>query len=181
MYKAIASYDPQGILQHEWLNSRGAIPKFEPQAIEIRIIDSQECVKADMAIADVVIALLKSWSKNNTYPEHAPCATMQLKQIYDDCIQDGTQTLITDSQILEHWQLPKRNLKARDAWSMLIEKVSSDLSHETQRTLQHILSQGNLSERILRVYQQSPQHDQIERIYRQMVECLSKNQLFEGI
>ena len=51
MYKAISAHDRQGILQNEWLNSRAAIPKFAYKAIEIRILDSQECVQADIAIA----------------------------------------------------------------------------------------------------------------------------------
>ena len=36
IYADIAPHDPQGILQHEWLNSRGAIARFDRNAIEIR-------------------------------------------------------------------------------------------------------------------------------------------------
>ena len=51
MYRDISPFDPEGTLQYEWLNSRAAIPKFNHKAIEIRILDSQECVHADIAIA----------------------------------------------------------------------------------------------------------------------------------
>ena len=38
MYRDIAPHDPEGLLQHEWLNCRGAIPRFDRSAIEIRVI-----------------------------------------------------------------------------------------------------------------------------------------------
>ncbi|MCX7117005.1 MAG: glutamate-cysteine ligase family protein [Legionellales bacterium] len=53
IYQAISPFDPEGILQHEWINSRAAIAKFEFGAIEIRLRDTQECVNADIAIAYV--------------------------------------------------------------------------------------------------------------------------------
>ncbi|MCZ7598158.1 MAG: glutamate-cysteine ligase family protein [Gammaproteobacteria bacterium] len=40
MYADIAPHDPDGILQEEWLNSRGAIARFDRNAIEIRVLDS---------------------------------------------------------------------------------------------------------------------------------------------
>lgn len=51
MYAELARLDPTGVLQHEWLNARGAIPRFDRMALEIRVIDMQECPRADLAIA----------------------------------------------------------------------------------------------------------------------------------
>ncbi len=53
MYQDIAPKDPEGLLQHEFLNSRGAIARFERNAIEIRVLDVQECPQADVAICRV--------------------------------------------------------------------------------------------------------------------------------
>jgi len=55
MYRDIAPFDPDAILQHEWLNSRGAIARFDRNAIEIRLVDVQECSYVDIAIAAIVI------------------------------------------------------------------------------------------------------------------------------
>ena len=38
MYEAISPYDPDELLQAEWLNSRGAIARFIRNAIEIRVL-----------------------------------------------------------------------------------------------------------------------------------------------
>ena len=53
--KAIKPYDSENILDHHFLNSRGAIARFDRDAIEIRVIDIQECPKADVAIAVLII------------------------------------------------------------------------------------------------------------------------------
>ena len=59
MFADIAPYDPAGVLQHEFLNSRGAIARFDRSAIEIRVLDVQECPQADTAIAALMAAVLE--------------------------------------------------------------------------------------------------------------------------
>ncbi|WP_407442864.1 glutamate-cysteine ligase family protein [Fibrobacter sp.] len=58
--KAIAPHDPEHLLNHFFLNSRGAIARFDRGAIEIRLVDIQECPNADIAIAEMEIATLKA-------------------------------------------------------------------------------------------------------------------------
>ena len=48
--KDIAPFDPDNVLNPIWVNSRGAIPRFDRGSIEIRLMDIQECPTADMAI-----------------------------------------------------------------------------------------------------------------------------------
>ena len=60
MYADIAPHDPDGILQDEWLNARGAIARFDRNAIEIRIIDVQECPTADIALAHAITCVLRA-------------------------------------------------------------------------------------------------------------------------
>ena len=57
--QAIKPFDTEHILDHHFLNSRGAIARFDRGAIEIRVIDIQECPKADVAIAVLIIEALK--------------------------------------------------------------------------------------------------------------------------
>ncbi len=178
MYRDISPLDPKGLLQHEWLNSRAAIPKFDIKAIEIRILDSQECVNADIAIAHAIHSILKSWHHQSHRHLERPCDTLRLKSIYDRTIKDGLSVLIDDSEILTQWQLPKRRMSARDAWSMLIERVSPDLTSTSQRALEHILRYGNLSERILRACQNEHKRATLTRVYRQLGDCLLTNQPF---
>ena len=63
----IAPLDPDGTLQHEWLNSRGAIARFDRNAIEIRVLDIQECPVADLAICFQVMSFLKIFDDANQW------------------------------------------------------------------------------------------------------------------
>lgn len=181
MYQDIRPYDPKGILQYEWLNSRGAIPKFDVKAIEIRIIDSQESVKADIAIALTCHALLKSWLEQSHYHLEKPCETSRLKALYDRAIKEGFQVTVDDTEILSQWQLPKRTMTLRDAWSMLIERISPQLDQISQCALEHILSQGNLSERLLKACRGELNKAKLKTIYRQLSDCLINNESFSAL
>ncbi|GAB3815169.1 hypothetical protein GCM10028895_08980 [Pontibacter rugosus] len=78
MYAAIADRDPEGTLQEEFLNSRGAIARFERGAIEIRVLDLQESPLADVAILQAVVALIKALVAEKWVPIE------QLKQFHED-------------------------------------------------------------------------------------------------
>ena len=44
------------LLNREWVNSRGIIFRFDRCALEVRVMDEQECIKSDVALA-VLFAL----------------------------------------------------------------------------------------------------------------------------
>ena len=66
LYSDIAPHDPQAILQHEWLNARGAIARFERNTIEVRVLDVQECPAADVAICGLATAALRRLSRSDS-------------------------------------------------------------------------------------------------------------------
>lgn len=182
MYHDISPFDPNKILQHEWLNSRAAIPKFNQQAIEIRILDSQECVQADIAIARAIHAILQNWKKNSDYYLRKPCDTKRLKTVYEQVIKDGFDVKVDDSELFKQWQLPQKNaMSCRQIWSMLIEQISSHLPYNDQRTLDYLLTHGNLSERLLRACGEHCNRAKLQQLYRQLSECLLTNQLFDSL
>ncbi len=178
MYQAIAPFDRENILQEEWLNSRGAIPKFDYGALEIRIIDSQECPDADITIAKTIFSILKSWCDSGYYPTPPEIDTRALKALYDNTLSQGFTTTLNEGQLLEAYQLPKRSMHLRDVWSQLIERVSHMLSPKEQTTLESILRHGNLSERLIRACQGDYSRKTLHRVYQSLIPCLQQNQLF---
>lgn len=60
MYRDIAPLDVEGTLQYEWLNARGAIARWDRHAIEIRVLDIQECPAADLAILQSIRDVLQN-------------------------------------------------------------------------------------------------------------------------
>ncbi|WP_298622252.1 glutamate-cysteine ligase family protein [uncultured Legionella sp.] len=178
MYQDIRPFDPEGILQYQWLNSRAAIPKFDHKAIEIRILDSQECVEADIAIANAINAILKNWHLSSHYHLDNPCDTLLLKQLYEQVIKTGLETQVENKELLKQWQLPPKSMTINQIWSILIEHISSALPYKQQTALELILSQGNLSQRILKAAHKEYAAQPLKQIYRQLASCLLSNQQF---
>src|SRR5690606_28141239 len=89
--------------QEEWANARGAIARFSRNAIEIRLIDAQECPAADLAVTAAVIGAVKllvseRWSdvsRQQAWPS-APLA-----KLLDRTIAHGDQARIEDAAYLE--------------------------------------------------------------------------------
>lgn len=178
MYRDISPHDPKGILQYEWLNSRGAIPKFERNSIEIRCVDTQECVHADIAIAKMIHHILEKLYETSDYHLLNPYDTDSLKMIHDQTIKEGLSVEISDNNLLAQWQLPKKKMTVREIWSKLIEQVSHKLTTQQQKTLEHILNQGNLSERILKACNNDYSKKTLDMIERNLSECLLHNKEF---
>lgn len=182
MYQDISAFDPHGILQFEWLNSRGAIPKFERHSLEIRIVDSQECVGADIAIALAVHTILKNHHEKISGTTPLQCSTSELRTIYEDAIQEGLTTLVDSPSFLAYWHLStEKKLTIREVWSILLERVGNDLDKTSQTALANILNYGNLSERILKACHGSTAKNKLLSIYRQLGECLLSNEQFNAL
>ena len=47
------------LLNREWVNSRGVIFRFDRSALEVRVMDEQECIKMDVAFACFIRATLR--------------------------------------------------------------------------------------------------------------------------
>jgi glutamate---cysteine ligase / carboxylate-amine ligase len=47
------------LLFREWVNSRGVIFRFDRSALEVRVMDEQECIKSDVALSCFVRAALR--------------------------------------------------------------------------------------------------------------------------
>jgi carboxylate-amine ligase len=179
-YRAIAPHDPEGLLQHEWLNSRGAIARFDRSAIEIRLIDTQECPAADIAIAGLVIQLVRDLydEKYLSYSKQCAWAAADLAVILDDTIRRGelaSQHAKTYGKIFGIQNA--EDMKALT--SRIVERVLQDAPESWVKPLETIREQGTLSTRMLTAREQ---HDwSLRRIFGDLSECLAANKPFNGI
>ncbi len=178
MYAAISSFDPEKLLQYEWLNSRAAIPKFDYNALEIRIIDTQECTSANIAIARAVWAIVSNWIEQSDYYLANPCSTLLLKDLYHKTKKDGLAVAVDGRELIQQWQLPYADYDCRQIWYQLIDKASSKLDLKSQRALEHMLSHGNLSQRLVRTLGASPSRDQMHHTYQRLAHCLRDDAMF---
>ena len=108
MYRDIAPYDPEGIIQHEWLNSRGAIARFERNTIELRVIDMQECPLADLSVAFLTTEAVKALVKERwtDYAHQSSFAIEPLVNVFNKTVHQAEQALIDDPLYLEIFSYP---------------------------------------------------------------------------
>jgi len=177
MYRDIAPFDPAGSLRHEWLNCRGAIPRFDRHAVEIRIIDVQECPAADIAIAAAATAVVKALydGKWSSLEEQQAIATDDLADILFACIHDGERTVIGSGEYLRLLGFPGTRCEARELWRHLTGMVSDET---WLPTLKILLDHGPLSRRILNATGPKPDLARLKAVYRELCDCLEQGRLF---
>jgi len=180
MYRDIAPLDPQGVLQHEWLNARGAIPRFDRNAIEIRVIDVQECPQADLAIAAAATAVIRSLYDGKWSPlaMQQGIGTDALVKILHACIRDAEQAVIDDAGYLRLLGFPDRHCRAGELWRHLIEMTSLDRSAHWREPLRVILEHGPLARRILRAAGKDVTKARLHAVYEDLCDCLEAGRLF---
>jgi gamma-glutamyl:cysteine ligase YbdK (ATP-grasp superfamily) len=172
LYDAIAPWDPDAVLRHEWLNARGAIARFDRQTIEIRVLDVQECPAADLAVCQAVVAVLQAlvgqrWTelrRQQRFPTHV------LADVLQTTARDAERAVLGDRQYLTHFGLSRR-CTAREAWQHLVGALDLDCP-----PMRMILEQGPLARRIERALRGNT--SRLPVVYRQLCECLASGHLF---
>lgn len=179
----IAPYDPDKVLNPIWVNSRGAIPRFDRGSIEIRIMDIQECPAADMAIVSLVIETIKGLVREKfiDFESQTKWKTDVLAQLLDKVSVKGQSVLIEDSEFLKIFGMPSAHATVGDLWRHIVERLirSGSVAVSTgRREIEVILNEGSLAERIAKAIGNEPSRDRITTVYRQLCDCLGQNRMF---
>lgn len=176
--KAIRPYDSEGVLSKFFLNSRGAIARFDRGAIEIRVIDIQECPKADLALLELIVAALKWLIKTHDLKLlQNGCSTQDLAEILVSAVRYGSLCSTDKQNFLAFFGL-SGTADLRTIWQKLFEHCASELSEEAWPVARSVIANGNLSERILQRISEDPSKDGVLSIYRELASCLAENRLF---
>jgi gamma-glutamyl:cysteine ligase YbdK (ATP-grasp superfamily) len=178
----ISVHDAGNILNPIWVNSRGAIPRFDRGSIEIRVMDIQECPSADMAIIELVIETIKALvnEKFISLPEQMKYKTDGLVQIFDKAIAQGQQTQIDSIEYLAAFGITSP-CTAGEAWQKIIDKLIASGNTALEKwkpELSTILREGTLSDRIIKSLNGDHSLEGIKKTYRQLSGCLAQNKMF---
>ena len=180
--KDIAPYDSANILDPVWVNSRGAVARFDLGKIEIRVMDIQECPTADLAIVTLVIETLEALVHEDfaLLEDQKEVYMDALTGIFDETVRTGPSTEIfsmeysslfgvntftTPKQIWEH------------IFNSLIKKGNS-LLQRWEPELSVIFNEGTLSERIIKAMGKNTSPVAIQKVYHQLSDCLAQNKMF---
>jgi hypothetical protein len=177
-------------LRHEWINSRGVILRFMRSALEVRVLDTQECVKMDAACAAVIRAALRVMTKELRegrlrLPEHGA-----LVADFGRVAAEGRGAEVE----APHWRewlgvSPRRGLSAGQAMAELVRRASDALARSDRaysKLALERLEKGNLSERIRKRLARWADGDGIvpldrmRPLYRDLQTCLETNEVWTG-
>lgn len=183
MYEAISSHDADNVLQHEWLNSRGAIPRFDRNALEIRVLDTQENPHVDIALAALTIDLVQAiyMAGGASLEQQQSLSTAALATILSDCVRDAEQATITDAAYLAVLGFAGKKASAAELWQFLCETLAA--ANSPHHSLWHdplrlILRHGPLARRIVTALDGDVSPLRLVEVYRELASCLASTRQF---
>ncbi len=189
IYGDLAEHDPEGVLRYEWVNARGAIARFDRGAIEIRLIDTQECPAADLAVVAAVVSLVRALVEGPLAERDLASDPHEdrLAELLGRCIVDGDQAVLDDAAYLEILGLPRAGVTAGDAWRRLMDRFPpTDGAEAWGPALKTLLAHGPLARRMLAAVDAPALAEagggraveELRALYRDLASCLDANEPF---
>jgi gamma-glutamyl:cysteine ligase YbdK (ATP-grasp superfamily) len=179
----VASYDPENELNPIWVNSRGAIPRFDRGSIEIRIMDIQECPAADIAIVNLVVETIKAFvsGKFLDVDSQMKWKTETLAHLLERTTDDAQQVIIDNAEYLSVFGLQEKSASAGELWQHILERIvrsGNGPMDKWRREIDVILKEGTLAQRIVKALGRDQSRENIVRVYKQLSGCLAQNKMF---
>ena len=168
----------QALIGHEWANARGAIARFDRDALEVRLIDVQECPRADIAICALLVDLVRALC------DGAPAALEALRAYPSAPLVDllqrttraGPRAALTDPAYARLFAAPSAVKDAGELWAWAYEQLFRG-GDEHREALEAIL-QAPLAARILEATGPKPAREDLEPVYRELSNCLAHDLVF---
>lgn len=142
------------ILCNEWVNSRGVIFRFTRRCLEIKIMDEQECIKSDVALASFIISALRS--------DIEEMSDHELKKKLDSAMIHGTKEL--KSELRKIFKMAKENAEKEEKRYLKIVKDR--------------IEEGSLGERIMKKIREFSR-EEIFKVCEELSKCIEKNEVFK--
>lgn len=181
LFRDIAPHDPEGVLQDEFLNARGAIARFGRGSIEIRVIDIQECPAADLSVLQVTAAVLKAMTEQkwSTLEDQQAVEIEPLHALLLESIDKADQAVITDPALLRLFGFTRASsCTLSELWWHLYEDTSPSMDPETRRAFENILEHGPLARRIQQRLAKDSSMLQITEVACELCDCLAMGNQF---
>ena len=181
IYAATAPHDPESILHDEWANARGAIARFDRNAIEIRVMDSQECPLADLGLAHAVITVVRLLAEERfaSPAELRSWDTERLYRLFFAAVRQGELTPVDDPAYAALFGL-SGTPRFRDIWERLfsLPEMYVNGGDVFGPVYEHYLLHGPLARRMLRACGETPDRACLMDMVDALCECLQGDRLY---
>ena len=180
--RAIRPHDQEHILDQHFLNSRGAIARFDRGAIEIRVIDLQECPKADISIAGLSVESLRLLVSEElvSFEDQQNWHENDLAGLLDISIRDAEAAEITDQKYLALFDLEGK-VKAGEIWKKLLSLVRDEIPEQRVQDITWLLRNKSLASRLVTALDQNQSQQRLIQVYRKLGRCLAQNEFFDPL
>ena len=176
----IAPYDPEHLLNHFFLNSRGAIARFDRGAVEIRLVDIQECPDADIAIAEWEVAVLKGLV-DGAFASESEIRTLDtdaLAKILLATTKSAEKTVLNDREFLKIWHIDASEITASELVQKITDRVKAKISSHSQALRAEMFKRGTLASALVKAVGADPDRDDFVYEYGKLAKCLAENRLY---
>lgn len=185
IYTALAPFDPEGALRYEWVNARGAIPRFDRMSIEIRVLDTQECPRMDLAIAHLVSQALKGMCQDDRFTQPSLAwPPERLATTLWSCVKDSSTALIEDADYLSLWGLRQARASAQELWAHILEGLPPEAGPargQLREDASWLIQSGTLAQRLVYSLGASPKRSDLQRVYSRLADCLERGERFDPL
>ena len=182
LFEELAPFDPENILSGEWANARGAIARFDRGSIEIRTIDAQESVIANLAVGSAVYHTMQALTSGplSDFNSQSSWEVPPLKAIHEETVRKGGHAVITDRDYISLFGLKEKKISAMELWMGIMEGLKEECSIEDifSSPLSFITRNGCLASRILKVSGVKPKKGLMREISLEMCRCLAEDRMF---
>lgn len=183
IYSALAPHDPEGALRHEWVNARGAITRFDRMAIEIRVLDTQECPRMDLAIAFLVTEVLRVMCEGDRFTTaNKGWSPERLANTLWKCVADGNAAVVDDADYLALFGANAQRLSAQDVWRHLTELISARAMDPKRKELlddaRWLIENGTLAQRLVESLGVNPTRQACRETYSRLADNLQQGDRF---
>jgi glutamate---cysteine ligase / carboxylate-amine ligase len=190
IYRDLAPLDPEGILRDEFSNARGAIARFGRGSIEIRVLDTQEAPRMDLAVVAAAVGALKLLAGDTWAGQAAQRAadTGKLADLLLRTIRDADRAAVDEREYLACFGLAEP-VTAGGLWRHLVDRSVAEGTLDAEAfgaDLEVILHEGPLARRILRALgsdgapDTDVPHPTLHGVYRDLCDHLDAGEPFRG-
>lgn len=168
------------LLGHEWTNARGAIARFDRSAIEVRVMDTQECPRADLALCAAACAALTRLLQERGAPhaELAAYPTAALARLLAATGNLGLAAPVEEPRYAALFGLdPQRATDVGALWRLVLEGAPA-LPSPFASVLELVLERGPLAARLLAALGSDPTRADLTAVYRDLTTCLAGDELY---
>lgn len=185
MYAALDRIPDTGPIRHEFFNARGAVFKASSKRMEVRVLDTQECVRMDMAVAAFVRSALKTLTQRVADGKLALPAHAVLVADFRAVVRDGSRARVMAPHFGSVARDAEGRADVRDVLRVLLEDARRSVRKDEAEYLElagRIVEAGTLSERIraaLLPFQEAEDEvftDAARGIYIELMDCLEANE-----